>query len=80
MMCMRNAYLNNLLPIVERDMFTRGNDGATFVLPIPRLKSLRKCPYYLGSQIWNHLPRDIRTTDFITNGILNNTIRTVFQE
>ena len=75
MMCMRNAFLNYFLPIVDRDMVTRENDGATFVLPIPRLKSLRKCPFYLGSQIWNHLPRDIRTTaskrlfkDFIVNG------------
>ena len=86
MMCMRNTFLNNSLPVLERDMVTRANDGATFVLPIPRLKSLRKCPFYLGSQIWNHLPFDIRTTDsktlykdFITKGIMNNTIRTIFQ-
>ena len=86
LMCMRNTFLNNSLPVLERDMVTRANDGATFVLPIPRLRSLRKCPFYLGSQIWNHLPFDIRTTDsktlykdFITKGIMNNTIRTIFQ-
>ena len=86
MMCMRNSFLNKSLPVLERDMVTRANDGATFFLPIPRLKSLRKCPFYLGSQIWNHLPFDIRTTDsktlykdFITKGIMNNTIRTIFQ-
>ena len=86
LMCMRNTFLNNSLPVLERDMVTRANDGATFVLPIPKLKSLRKCPFYLGSQIWNHLPFDIRTTDsktlykdFITKGIMNNTIRTIFQ-
>ena len=63
MMCMRNAFLNNSLLVVERDLITRANDGATFVLPVPGLKSLRKCPFYLGSQIWNHLPIDIRKTD-----------------
>ena len=45
MMCIRNAFLNHSLPVVERDMVTRGNDGATFDLTIPRLKSLRKCPF-----------------------------------
>ena len=80
LMCMRNAFLNNSLLVVERDLITRANDGATFVLPVPRLKSLRKCPFYLGSQIWNHLPIDIRTTnskplfkDFITKGCLSRT-------
>ena len=86
LMCMRNAFLNISLPVLERDMITRANDGATFVLPVPRLKILRKCQFYLGSQIWNHLPIDIRTTnsktlfkDFITKGIMKNTIKTVFQ-
>ena len=61
--------------------------GATFDLPVPRLKSLRRCPFYLGSLIWNQLPYDIRVSDsksifkdFITKGIVNNTIRTVFQD
>ena len=86
MMCIRNAYINKSLPVIQRDLVTRGNDGATFFLPVPRIKSIRKCPFYWGSQIWNHLPLNIRTTDskkqykdFITNGIKNNTIRTIFQ-
>ena len=46
-MCMNNAFLNHLLPIVDRDMVTRGNNGATFVLSIPRLKS-KKMPILPG--------------------------------
>ena len=83
MMCIRNAYINQSLTIIHCDMVTRGNDGATFTLPVPKIKSIRKCPFYWGSQIWNHLPLDIRTTDskkqykdFIINGIMNNNIRT----
>ena len=86
MMCIRNAYINKSLPVIQRDLVTRGNDGATFFLPVPRIKSIRKSPFYWGSQIWNHLPLNIRTTDskkqykdFIINGIKNNTIRTIFQ-
>ena len=87
LMCIRNAFINESLPIICRDVVTRGNDGATFDLPVPRLKSLRKSPFYLGSLIWNQLPYDIRVLDsksvfkdFITKGIVNNTIRTVFQD
>ena len=86
MMCIRNAYINQSLPVLQRDMVTRGNDGGTFFLPVPRIKSIRKCPFYWGSQIWNHLPFNIRTTDskkqykdFIIKGIKNNTIKTIFQ-
>ena len=68
-------------------MVTRGNDGATFDLPVPRLKLLRKCPFYLGSLIWNQILYDICVSDsksvfkdFITKGIVNNTIRTVFRD
>ena len=87
LMCMRNAFINQSLSIICRDVVTRGNDGATFDLPVPRLKSLRKCPFYLGTLIWNQLPYNIRVSDskpvfklFITNGIVHNTIRTVFQD
>ena len=56
MMCIRNAYINQSLPLIHRDMATRANDGATFILPVPKIKSIRKCPFYWGSQIWNHRP------------------------
>ena len=46
MMCVRNAYLNQALPLIQRDMVTRANDGATFILPIPRIKSIRNCQFY----------------------------------
>ena len=59
----RIAYRNHTLPVVQHDMITRGNDGAIFILPLPRIKSLRKCPFYWCSQIWNLLPYDIHTTD-----------------
>ena len=87
LMCMRNAFINQSLSIISRNVVTRGNDGATFDLPVPRIKLLRKCPFYLGTLIWNQLPYNIRVTDFkpafksfITKGIIHNTIRTVFQD
>ena len=87
LMCIGNAFINQSLPIICRDVVTRGNDGASFDLPLPRLKSLRKCLFYLGSLIWNQLPYNICVSDsksvfksFITKGIVHNTIRTVFQD
>ena len=87
LMCMRNAFINQSLSIISRNVVTRGNDGATFDLPVPRIELLRKCPFYLGTLIWNQLPYNIRVTDskpvfksFITKGIIYNTIRTVFQD
>ena len=87
LMCMRNAFINQSLSIISRNVVTRGNDGATFDLPVPRIKLLRKCPFYLGTLIWNQLPYNIRVTDskpvfksFITKGIIYNTIRTIFQD
>ena len=87
LMCIRNAFINQSLPIICRDVVTRGNDGASFDLPVPSIKSLRKCPFYLGSLTWSQLPYNICVSDsksvfksFITNGIVDNTIRTVFQD
>ena len=86
LMCIRNAFINQSMPIIRRDV-VRGNDGASFDLPVPRLKSLSKCPFYLGMLIWNQLPYNIRVSDsksvfesFITKEIVHNTIRTVFQD
>ena len=79
--------MNQSLPIIRRDVVTRGNDGATFDPPVPRLKSLRKCPFYLGSLIRNQLPYDIQVSDsksafkdFISKSVVNNNIRAVFQD
>ena len=49
LMCIRNAFINQSLPIICHEVVTIGNDCPTFDLPVPRLKSLRKCPFFLGS-------------------------------
>ena len=82
-------------------MITRGYDATTFILPVPRIKSLRECSFYWGSQTHfymfsgplpplfacnmlgtyriNGMPHTY-FKDFITNGIMDNTIKTVFKD
>ena len=36
MMCIRNAYINKSLPVIQRNLVTRGNDGATFFSTCPQ--------------------------------------------
>ena len=59
--CARLGYLSLGLPACLYQGPLMG--GPQCFLPVPRIKSIRKCPFYWGSQIWNHLPLNIRTTD-----------------
>ena len=76
MMCIRNAYRNHTLPVVNHNVVTCGNGGAALILPIPRIKFLRKCPFYWGAQIWNSLPYNIRTTD--SKEVYRNTLQMAY--
>ena len=53
LLCIRNAVKEKTLTIKICDRNTRGNDGLTIALPIPRTRFMRKKTFYWGSQIWN---------------------------
>ena len=42
---------------------TRAANGFTFDLMVPRMSVYAKSPYYVGANVWNLLPTDIRNTD-----------------
>ena len=56
LLCVRNAVIDATLKIKTGNIHTRGNDGYTIILPVPRTRNIRKRPFYWGSQIWNTLP------------------------
>ena len=70
MMCIRNAYINQSLPVIQRDMVTRGNDGATFSLPVPRIKSISV------PSIWDHKSGTTCHLTFVQQ-TLRNSIKTL---
>ena len=87
MMCIRNAYWNKSLAVVNHDVATRQNNGATFDIPISRIRHLRKALFYWGSQIWNCLPVEIRIKENkdtmknlynVMQGLIDNTVQTEF--
>ena len=87
LLCIRNAVLDSTLKIKTCDILTRGNDGQTILLPIPRTRNMRKMPFYWGAQIWNTLPLHIRQLEektpfknFIKNAVINNNIRLHFDQ
>ena len=73
------------MPVINHDVATRQNNGATFDIPIPRITHLRKALFYCGSQIWNCLLVEIRMKEnkdtmknFVTQGLIDNTVQTEF--
>ena len=85
MMCIRNAYWNKSLPVINHDVATRQNNGATFDIPIPRIRHQRNALFYCGSQIWNCLPVEIRINEnkdtmktLIMQGLIDNIVHTQF--
>ena len=85
MMCIRNIFIRQTLPVINCDIVTSGNDGATFILHLPRIRQIMKIPFYWGSQIWNSLPFAIRMEEnkeaykkYIIQGLIDNTLCTDF--
>ena len=87
LLCIRNAVLDSTLKVKTCDIYTRGNDGQTILLPVPRTRNMRKMPFYWGAQIWNTLPLYIRQLEekttfknYIKNAVINNDIRLHFDQ
>ena len=83
----RNAINEGTLTTRHTAARTRGNDGRTINLTVPRTKYIRKTPFYWGSMIWNSLPLDIRETPsknvfkiYINGALQDNTIRLIFPQ
>ena len=86
MMCIRNAYLKQSLPVVNHDVVTRRNNGATFDVPIPRIGHLRKTPILGVSNMELLALRNqnkgqqgyMLLKNYIIQGLIDNTLRAEF--
>ena len=87
LLCIRNAGNDCTLSMRQGEVQTRGDDGRTILLPIPRIRYIRKTPFYWGSQISNTLPLEIRITPlkttfkkYILQSLTNNDIRLILPQ
>ena len=52
LMCIRNAVKDSTLEIKSGTTNTRGKNGFTINLPIPRIRSMQKKPFYWGYDMY----------------------------